>query len=487
MSLAFVPLYIKYLGIEAYGLIGIFALLQTWMWLLDMGMTPTLSREMARYTGGAHDAQSIRDLLRSIEIIGLSIAALVALGIWAASGWLASDWLRAEKLSIEAIAQAFAIMGVVTALRFLENIYRSSIVGLQRQVLLNVLTSVMAMLRGLGAVGVLVCVSPTIEAFFLWQCLISIATVVLFAIVVYRTLPMSHQPARFSLPALIGIWRFAASMVAITLTSLLLMQVDKIILSRLLTLEAFGYYTLSAVVANALYMIANPINQAIYPHFTELLTKNDQASLISAYHKGAQLITVLMGSAAIVLIFFGEVVFALWTHDTILARRVAPLVAVLALGTLLNGLMHIPYQLQLSYGWTSLTLRINIVAVAVLVPAILWATPTYGAIGAAWIWVTLNVCYLIFAIYFMHRRLLPTEKWRWYRQDVAIPLIASTAIAGLLRCAMPTHLSALAQLIGLLFAAGLVLATASIAAPVVRQQILGYLLEIIKSKYTKEA
>ena len=67
MMLFFIPLYIKYLGIEAYGLIGIFALLQAWLALLDMGMTPTLSREMARFTGGAHDAQSIRDLLHVSE------------------------------------------------------------------------------------------------------------------------------------------------------------------------------------------------------------------------------------------------------------------------------------------------------------------------------------------------------------------------------------------------------------------------------------
>ena len=39
---------------------------------------------------------------------------------------------------------------------------------------------------------------------------------------------------------------------AITFLSLLLMQVDKILLSRLLTLESFGYYALAGVVANAL-------------------------------------------------------------------------------------------------------------------------------------------------------------------------------------------------------------------------------------------
>ena len=46
ISLAFVPLYIKYLGIEAYGLIGIFAMLQAWLGLLDMGMKPALGREI---------------------------------------------------------------------------------------------------------------------------------------------------------------------------------------------------------------------------------------------------------------------------------------------------------------------------------------------------------------------------------------------------------------------------------------------------------
>ena len=55
MGLAFIPLYIKYLGIETYGLIGIFAILQAWLGLLDMGMRPALGREMARFTGGAPD------------------------------------------------------------------------------------------------------------------------------------------------------------------------------------------------------------------------------------------------------------------------------------------------------------------------------------------------------------------------------------------------------------------------------------------------
>ena len=114
MGLAFVPIYIKFLGVEAYGLIGIFAMLQAWLTLLDMGMTPVLNREMARFGGGAHSAQSIRDLLRSIETVGVLIAVAIAVTIWVGSGWLASEWLKADKLPLEAVIKAFEIMGAVT-------------------------------------------------------------------------------------------------------------------------------------------------------------------------------------------------------------------------------------------------------------------------------------------------------------------------------------------------------------------------------------
>ncbi len=100
MGLAFIPLYIQYLGMEAFGLIGLFAVMQAWLTLLDMGMTPTLNLEMARYTAGAHSPQSIRDLLRSLEILCFSLAVLIGLWVWAASGYLASDWLRARLLAI---------------------------------------------------------------------------------------------------------------------------------------------------------------------------------------------------------------------------------------------------------------------------------------------------------------------------------------------------------------------------------------------------
>lgn len=471
MALAFVPLYIKYLGIEAYGLIGIFVMLQAWLTLLDLGMKPALAREMARFTGGGHDAQSVWDLLRSIEIIALGIAVLIGLGIWAASSWLATNWVQPDKIPVNAVARAFTLMGLVIAVRFVENIYTSSIAGLQRQVMQNVVTSIMATLRGLGAVVVLVWLSPTIEAFFLWQCLVSLATVLVFIPIVYRILPSPPHAARFSTSALLDIWRFAAGMLGITFLSLLLMHTDKILLSRLLSLEAFGYYALAGVVAGGLYAMTTPIAAAFYPRFTELLTRQDNLLLANAYHLGAQLVTVLMGSATLMLMVFADRILLLWTGDAELTKQVAPLMIVLALGTFLNGLMWIPYQMQLAHGWTSLTVRINTVAVVLLVPAILWVVPNYGSIGAAWIWVILNAGYILIGVQFMYRRILSAEKWSWYRTDVVIPIIVAAGVAWLCRWLMPVDLGKIGELGVLLASSACVLTLTSLAAPLVREQL----------------
>lgn len=209
MGLAFVPLYIKCLGIEAYGVIGLFAVLQAWLGLLDMGMAPTLVREMARFTGGTHSCESIRDLLRSIEVIAFGVAVLIASGVAYGSDWIATAWLKADALPVEVVAQAFVIMGLVTALRFVEGMYRSAIVGLQRQLLLNVVNIVMSTLRGVGAVGVLDLVISVHWGFLLWQAVVSIVTLAMLAAVTYSSIPKGSRGGQFSLVALRRVWRFA--------------------------------------------------------------------------------------------------------------------------------------------------------------------------------------------------------------------------------------------------------------------------------------
>lgn len=477
MGIAFVPLYIKYLGIEAYGLIGVFAILQAWLVLLDMGMTPTLNREMARFTAGAHTSQSIRDLLRSLEMICFAVAFLIWIIIIFSAHWLSTHWLQVEKLPIETVSQALVAIGFVVAFRFIEGFYRGALLGLQKHVLFNVVNVLLATLRSVGVVGVLAWISPTIKAFFLWQGFISIIVIITLAIMVYRHLPRSELPPRFSKSAVKEVWQFAKGMMVITFLSLLLMQTDKVLLSRLLPLKSFGYYTLSASVCGVLYLLVVPIAQSFSPRFTELVARGEIEILKNSYHLAAQLVTVLVAPAALVLIFFGENLLMVWTGNAPLAHDASPVIALLAIGWMFNAIMNPPYMLQIAYAWTKFSIWMNVVAVGLLVPSIFFVVPRYGATGAASVWAVLNLGYVLIAIHFMHRRLLLEEKWRWYTQDIFFPLVSAAGIVALSWVIHPLTLSKLPEVVWLIATGALALVGATISAPLLRARVF----ELIKS------
>ncbi len=480
MGFVFVPVFIKFLGVEAFGLLGIFAILQSSLALLDMGMKPALGREMARFTAGALDAQSIRDLLRSVAIAAAAMAAVVFLGTWWSARWIASKWLNVQTLPLNTVRHALVGMGILCALRFVENIYSGSIAGLQRQVLQGVLSSSLVTARALGAIAVLAWVSPTVEAFFIWQVLISAITIPILASVVYRELPTCPRPARFSWASVRSIWRFAGGILTITLLSLLLTQFDKILLSRLLPLSVFAIYAVASVLSSALYMLSTPIGAAFYPSFAQLITLGDVAALRHAYHQAAQLSAVVMGSAAIVLIIFADTVLSAWTANPSLTRDAAPILRVLAFGTLLGGFIGVPLQMQLAYGWTKLTIQMNFIAVALLVPMLFLIVPRYGGIGAAWVWVALNSAYLLFDIYFMHLRLLPLDKWRWYGRDVVVPASAAAAATLACRYCMPHRAGTVCELLVLLFTSACAVTAAVLVSPLVRAPLGAHVLAAVK-------
>jgi O-antigen/teichoic acid export membrane protein len=429
MGFAFIPLYIKYMGIESYGLIGIFALLTAWLGLLDIGMTPTLNREMGRYIGGIHTSKTIWDLLRSIEIIAFVISVLLGVSIYFGSNFLASTWLKVENIPLNNVVEAFTIMGIVTSLRFFESIYRSSILGLQKQVVFNIANSVIATIRGFGSLAVLIWVSPTISAFFIWQCIVSVISVITLRVITYKLLPKINFTPKFSFSVLKNVKTFAIGMILNMLLALLLTEVDKIILSKLLPLSEFGYYTLASIIATSLTILISPITQALFPKLSELVAKRDEVSLIKTFHQGSQLVSVLIGSAAMVLFFHSNLFLQIWIKDPITTIKSYKLLSFLVLGSLLNGIMWIPYYTQLAHGWTSLAAKINTVAVIVIIPAIYIVVPKYGAEGAALIWCILNAAYILIGMQFMFQKILINEKSKWFLNDVIFPISSALIIS----------------------------------------------------------
>ena len=441
MGLIFIPLYIKFMGVESYGLIGIFATLQAIFIILDMGIGTTLTREMARLSVLPVREQEMRDLVRSLEVIYWCVGVFIGMVILTISSLIAHYWVKAGQLPPQTIEQAIRIMGFAMALQWPASFYSGGLTGLQRQVLLNVINIGMSTLRAAGAVLILWLISPTIQAFFSWQIIISAINTFLLAFFLWHKLPRTEARASFQKQLLAGVWRFAAEMSGISVLATILTQLDKVILSKMLTLEMFGYYTLAGVLAMSLYRLIGPVFSAIYPRFTQLVSLADQDELKKLYHASCQFMSVLILPVSVVVAMFSYEIMLIWTQSQMTAEKSYILVRILICGTALNGLMNIPYGLQLAYGWTRLALFANLIAIIMLAPMIVFMTFYYGALGGASVWVILNCGYVFISIHFMHKRLLLREKWNWYWHDVSLPLIASLLIPGLGRIFISGHTS----------------------------------------------
>ncbi len=430
LGLAVVPLYLKYLGIEAYGLIGFFATTQALLQILDLGLSPTINREVARCSasGNMHEARST---LHTLAIIYWAMAAMIAVTMAILSPLIASHWLQSKHLPQETVAHALMLMGLVVACRWPVGLYMGALLGMQRMALSSTIAAAVGTLSSLGAVAVLVFISPTIEAFFIWQACIGMIYAIVFRYAAWYVVGGDAESNRFSLNALKSIWRFSAGMSGVAITGIILLQLDKVILSRLLSLEDFGRYMLAGVVAGGLYILLTPLFNTIYPRMSALVASGETEKLADLYRTGTRLFLAALFPIAIMASVFSEDLLYLWTRNQELARSAALVVSLFLMGTTLNGVMHFPYALQLAYGETRLPLKINIILIIVMVPMTIVLAMTYGAVGGAGSWALLNLIYLFVGTWLTHRTLLKGIGVQWLLGDVMLPLLIAAAAGGL--------------------------------------------------------
>lgn len=420
IGLAVVPLYIKYLGIEAYGLIGFFVTMQAVLQLLDMGIAPTINREVARCSASGN-LQEAGKLLHTLAVVYWSMAGAIALLIFVLAPLIAEYWLQSKQLSPQTILHAVMLMGLVIACRWPVGLYQGALIGAQRLVVASCINMAMVTISSLGALVVLAFISPTIEVFFIWQASIGVVHAAAMRWGAWRIIGRIRGN-HFDVNALKNIWRFTAGMSGIALMGLIFSQMDKVLLSKMLGLEAFAHYMLASVVVAGLYVFVTPMYNIIYPRFSALVASGDIEKLGDSYKLYARSLSIVLFPAAMTLVVFSEELMLIWTGNAEIAKAVAPLISLLAIGSALNGIMYIPHALQLAFGMTRLPLMINGVLMIIFFPLIIYLVLKFGALGGAIAWLLLHTLYVFLGTWFTHRYLLKGFAVKWLLSDLGVPL-----------------------------------------------------------------
>ena len=430
LSILLIPVYISLIGVESYGLVGLFVTVQAALAVLDFGLAGTINRELARGSGGAITAAQMRNLVRTFEYLYWPIAALIAILSVALAPGLSERWLTPVQLSRADVAYALTLMGLVTAALFPSSLYGGGLTGLQKQGLLNVLIVVFSTLRSAGVIIPLVVIAPTIKVFLVWQLVMSVAQTAAFALALWRQMPRGERPA-FARDELVRVWRFAGGVTGMAAASFVLMQFDRIVLASLLDLKSFGYYATAAALASVIPRVVAPVSNAVYPRYSQLVAANDDHGLRALYHTTNQFMAVQLAAIGAIGFYFSDTLLLLWTSSPEVSAAAGTVLSLLVLGNAFGGLSNLPYSLQLAHGYTRLSLSLSVIGLSAYVPALWFAANAGGPVAAAATWLFLNLSLLVAGVHFMHRRILVGEQSRWYWRDV-VPVFAAAFAAGLM-------------------------------------------------------
>ena len=467
LNIILTPIYIKMIGIESYGIIGVYIMLLCVLQIFDLGLTQTITRETA-HLSAQRGLDRLGELLRTFEALSWTMGLTLGCLLYLASPLLADHWVKANALPDDVIRKALGIMAMVLAVQWPIGFYTAGLVGMQQQGRVAVAFLLGAALRSGGAVLVLWLIEPSIEAFFIWQIIgVSIHTLIM-KILLWRSARTLGCRPRFCLSAISVRWRLLISLAGIGATSRLADQMDKVVLSQQFNLEMFGYYTLAWTIAGGLEIFVYTIHCVLFPRLCEVVSHGNGKATASTYHYGAQILCVGVLPASVVIAVFSPELLMLWTRDPGIVAATETLVRLLVIVVVFEGLLYLPDGLQTAFGWTRFMLiSKGISAVVRLVMLLLLARGNDLAAVAAGIAV-LNGLLLAMTAPYVHRKLLGEWRGHWFLRDVLPVLGVSLLVALCWRGGITPPANSLSLLLYLAAVSALCLIGGALAVPATR-------------------
>ncbi|MDP3229861.1 MAG: oligosaccharide flippase family protein [Acidovorax sp.] len=429
LTLAVTPIQVHFLGVEAFGFVGLITILQVLLGSLDLGISATVTKVVS--SDHSHQRSASANAVNTASTVYWVIAFLIAALLWLNSGKVATFWLSSTQLDPVTITLGIQIIAVYLGLRWPVAFYTGVISGLQRMDVLNLIKTGVQTLRHVGGVIVLIFV-PDLVAFLIWFAISSAVELVVYAVTTYRLLPTLRLWPRFSLASFKDIWRYSAAMNIIALTALVLSQSDRLAVTKLLSLEALGYYSIAYNASIAISLVQSAINSASFPAFSHSFSSGQHTDLLSRYNKASQLMGLVVALPCFALVFFGHEILHVWINARV-ADEAAIVMAWLAAGFFLNAMVSNAYMAAVACGQPNLPLKVNLLALVLYLPLLYGLVLEYGIVGAAAAYAGLNAYYLFTLLPQVQAKVMKQGMGIWLRVNFLPFVLVGAGVFGVVK------------------------------------------------------
>ncbi len=414
ITIIFVPLYLKYLGDEKYGLITLFVTLQSIISLLGLGFSKTISREFALDIKTNKDITNRYKLFRNIELIYFIIALFGVFVSCLCSNIIAERWLVSTALDHKIISRTISLMSVSIGVQLLTHTYIGCLYGLNKHEISNISQIIWSIIKNCISLLILIFSNGNIIYFYFFHILIDVIYFIVLRILTlkYSTLKKFRIWSLKDFYLVKHIMKFSFGMLMISIIYVINTQFDKAILSGSLSLENLGYYNTAFTFSTLPTVFTGGVATIAFTVFTGHFSNNNHESLKKSfltYQKFTCGFSIVLCCFAAV---FSKEILLFWTKSITLVEYISGTAFFLILGSMFLSLQQVPYEFLLSQK----NVKTNTIMSILLLPCTLLLLPllinNLGVIGAGVSWFiimslsTFSYLIYIFKFYFNIRTAL---------------------------------------------------------------------------------
>lgn len=381
VSLFATPINTRLLGAEGYGLLVLVLLIPSYFGFADLGMSIASTKfASGAFAEGATDKEA--RIVRTAAAIALIPSVPIAAAMIIFSSSIVNVFSVPEGLAAQG-SIALKIAGITFVTNFLGLIVNTPQLT-RLKMGLNISITSGIRLVGVAATPIVIYLGGGIIGAVVVGLTVSLVTLAAHILFSYRLLPALIG---FSIdrPSVRPMMKFGGSLVLASIAAVLLANLEKFVLARVVSVEALAYYSIAATFAAMLTLFSGSIVQSLMPAFSQLQSEANRSALNSLYSRGVRLTLVWLIPGVLFMVLVGRPFFTYWFGPDFGRESTGPFYITLA-GLFFNVLAYFPFTAIMAAGRSDMLARIYWAELIPYVFVVWFLANSFGAIGAAAAW-----------------------------------------------------------------------------------------------------
>ena len=352
INILLVPLYLKHLSVEEYGIITFFASLMSVFVILDVGLGLTINKEVATSQAKVKNLNTTSDIIRSFELVYWFMALLIGLILFIFSEWIATSWLNVEYIKKDDLTLIVSLMGLALIFRWPISFYENVLSGFQKMVSINTIKIIIGIFNFSFLFFLFTYFNLEIKGYFLFLALVYFLQTGLLTSTVWKVKDLTFLKAKFYLSILKRNKNYILGIGIYSIIGTLYVAIDRFVISNFFLTSELAYYSLASIASLSLFQLVYPISSALFPKFVENYTKGKKEDSLFIFRKGYQLCMVLVFSFSSLLFIFQESIFIFWTQNELVTSKSLVFLNPVLLGTVFYTLHILIISIYTALGKT---------------------------------------------------------------------------------------------------------------------------------------